>query len=471
MKRINLQLILQSTQGTPHHFDSLEVSFPEISIDSREISAGGLFWALKGEKQDGHHYLDEAARKGAAALVVQLEQAENAPLPCIAVPDTYQALVAFATAYRKTLETLLIGVTGSVGKTTTREMIYSTLRTGFNGFRSPKNFNNEFGVPFSLLSINPTDEFAVLELGAARANDLNFLLDMVHPEMGVVTEVSPAHLSTFGQLENILNEKQKLIAALPDSGFAVLNGDSPKVRLMAEIARCPVVHVGFNENNELRAVNVQTENGKIWFEAGGDDYFLPAMGEHHIRAALAAIAIGKELGLSLAQLRDGIADFQPMAGRCQWNQIGQVILIDDTYNASPASMKAAIETLEALHVTGKRILIVGDMLELGPGEIFFHHQLGEAVAHSEVEMLISFGDFASAVIAGARQYGMPPHQTAVCSNFDSLLAVLSCTVEHGDAILVKGSRGMQMERITQWLAEHLEADQDNYGFQFYRPAA
>ncbi|QDU82133.1 UDP-N-acetylmuramoyl-tripeptide--D-alanyl-D-alanine ligase MurF [Polystyrenella longa] len=471
MNRIQLQHVLQSTQGTPHHFESSEMSFPDISIDSRRITEGTLFWALRGENHDAHHFLKEAAQNGAAAAVIHAEFLEQTVLPCIVVPDTYQALSQYAAAYRRSLETLVIGVTGSVGKTTTREMIYSTLRTGFQGVRSPKNFNNEYGVPLSLLSINPTDEFAILELGAARSNDLNNLIEMVLPEMGVVTEVAPAHLSTFGQIDNILQEKQKLIAALPETGLAILNGDSPKVLLMREIAACPVVSVGFEPHNELRAENVQTENGKIWFEVAGDDYFLPAMGEHHIRAALCSIAIGRELGLSLAQLRDGIADFQPMGGRCQWRQIGQVYLIDDSYNANPASMKAAIETLQILNVTGKRILVVGDMLELGPGEIFFHHQLGQEVAKSEIEMVISFGELASSVIAGARQYGMPSHQTAVCNNLDSLQAVLSCCVEHGDALLVKGSRGMQMERIIQWLAEHLEEDRDDFGYQFWRPAA
>ena len=447
------------------------MDFTEISIDSRTLASGSLFWALRGENHDGHQYLADAARKGAVAAVVQRNRAEDCPLPCVAVEDTYLALTQYATAWRKELDTLVIGITGSVGKTTTREMVYSTLRTGFQGTRSPRNFNNEYGVPLSLLNVQPTDEFAVLELGAARTNDLNSLLAMIRPEIGIVTEVAPAHLLTFGQLDNIVTEKQKLIAALPETGLAILNGDSPKVRGMHEVACCNVVYIGFNEDNDLRATNIQTENGKIWFEVDGDDYFLPAMGAHHVRSALAGIAIGRELGLTLAQLRDGIADFQPMSGRCQWQQVGQVYLIDDSYNANPASMKAAIETLELMQVAGKRILVVGDMLELGPGEIFFHHQVGGLVANSHIEMLISYGEFAPAVIAGAQQYGMTPHQTAVCTNFDSLLAVLSCFVEHGDAILVKGSRGMQMERITQWLAQHLADDRDDYGFHFWRPAA
>lgn len=472
MTPFTLQQLISAIQGTAQNLNQLDRLCPSVSIDSRSVRRGELFFALKGETHNGHHFLEQAYQNGAVASVVQRGESIPDGSPCIVVEDSLQALGCLARWYRQQQDALVIGVTGSVGKTSTREMIYAALQEEFQGCRSPKNYNNEFGVPLSLFELRPEDEFAVLELAAGQVGDIEYLTDIVQPEIGVITEIAPAHLQTFKTIENITHEKGMLLESLPESGFAVINGDNPRVRDMASRAKCPVVTVGFQEQNDFRATHVQHDQGQIWFELEGVDYYLKAFGQHHIYSALMAIAIGQETGVSTESLQNGLAAYEAVSGRSRWVRFGEVIVIDDTYNASPASMKAAVRALGENVNPGKKVMVAGDMLELGPGEIYFHQQLGRDICEFGIDQLITFGNYSAHVVEGAMKAGFNHHHLADCKELDTLFLQLSCWVEPGDLVLVKGSRGMKMERVVEWLKQNFEANNlDNRSRQPARSAA
>ena len=443
-----------------------QTSFTRVEIDSRGVRQGDVFWALRGEHHDGHSFLVEARHRGAGAAVVRrdrLAQTQEAwkagsghghVPPLIAVEDTLVALAEFARWYRSQQEGLVIGVTGSFGKTTTREMIHAVLSAAHPGVRSLKNFNNHIGLPLSLLELDQSHEFAVLEMGASAVGEIAMLAEIAQPEVGVITGIGLAHVEGFGSPEQIVQAKGELLEALPATGFAILPGDDPVTRDMAERSSCPVLFVGESENNHVRASNVRVANQRLAFEVDHVEYEVPVTGRHFLNASLTALAIAREIGLTNSEISEGFANFQAAPGRCQVQQIGPWTVIDDTYNANPASMRAACETLRYWHGANKRLLIVGDMLELGSHAEQAHVELGRIAAAAGIDGLLAFGPHAARVIDGAQERGLHPSRLAQCDHLEILLTVLDCVIEPGDVLLVKGSRGMRMERVVDWLREN-----------------
>ena len=442
-----------------------EKSVSRVVIDSRSVQSGDLFWALRGEHHDGHSFLVEARHRGASAAVVRrdrLAQAQEAwkagsghgvVPPLIVVEDTLAALAEFAGWYRQQQDGLVIGVTGSFGKTTTREMIHAVLSVAHSGVRSMKNFNNHIGLPLSLLDLDQSHEFAVLEMGASAVGEIAMLSEIAKPEVGVITGIGLAHVEGFGSLERIVLAKGELLEALPATGFAILSGDDAVMRKMAERSSCPVLFVGESENNHVRAKNVRVANQRLTFEVNHVEYEVPVTGRHFLQASLTALTIAREIGITNSEIAAGFANFQPAPGRCQVHQIGPWTVIDDTYNANPASMRAACETLRYWHGANKRLLIVGDMLELGSHAEQAHVELGRTAAEAGIDGLLAFGPHAAHVIDGAQDHGLHPSRLAQCDHLEILLTVLDCVIEPGDVLLVKGSRGMRMERVIDWLRE------------------
>jgi UDP-N-acetylmuramoyl-tripeptide--D-alanyl-D-alanine ligase len=342
-------------------------------------------------------------------------------------------------------------VTGSVGKTTTRHLLHTVLSQRFPGVQSPRNFNNEIGVPLSLLQITADDEFAVLELGASRVGDVRLLCAAARPEVGVVTRIAPAHLAHFGDIDTIARTKGELLESLPSSGFAVLNGDDDRVRSLATRADCPTILVGEGAHNDLIASRVTTTNTQLSFRIDGGGLSLPAVGRHHLTAALATYAVGIEVGLSRAEIAAGFARFEPVQGRCRPRVIGPWTIIDDTYNASPASMTAACELLGGWQGGGQRILVAGDMLALGAHSQQFHCEFGEQVAASGIDRLLVYGQDAQHAAARAHAAGMDAGRIGACADAETLLILLEMWLEPGDVVLVKGSRDMHMEQVIEQL--------------------
>jgi UDP-N-acetylmuramoyl-tripeptide--D-alanyl-D-alanine ligase len=373
------------------------------------------------------------------------------------VPDTLRALWDYAAWHRGQRDAAVIGVTGSFGKTTTREMIFAALSAGHCGLRSPRNYNNHIGVPLTLLELDDQHEFAVLELGASAVGEIEQLAKLAAPEIGVVTGIGPAHLDGFKTIERIIAAKSELIAALPACGFAVLNGDDPAVRNMATIAVCPVIFVGEQEHNDITAHGINIRETAIRFRVEQDDYELPAIGRHHVHAALAAIAIGREIGLSPATIAAGLRSFQPVDGRCRPHRVGDWHVIDDTYNSNPGSLQAACALLRDWPGAGRRILVTGDMRELGTETIHWHHDAGRRAAEANIDLIVAHGDLARHVVGGAREAGMDAGRLADCKSMEAVQTVLDCWLEPGDVILVKGSRAMRMERVVEWLKEQAQS--------------
>ena len=458
MEPVQLSDLIAATRGTPTGRGESAPVVHRVCTDSRVLQEGDLFWALRGDRHDGHDHIETAINKGAIGCVVNRSEIgklgvgfQNSVV--IQVADTLQALSDFAHWYRMQRETMVIGVTGSVGKTTTREMIYSVLSASHHGTRSQRNFNNEVGLPLSLLELRSEHEFAVLEMGAARVGDIRALSEIACPEAGVITRIGPAHLESFESLDNIYQGKGELLEAIPAHGFAVVSGDDERMRDMARRASCSVVFVGESQGNQLRATDVDFQPGRLRFTADRKKYEVAVPARHYLTAALCALGVAREIGMDAGSIAEGFRRFAGAPGRCNVEQVGPWTVIDDTYNASPLSMQAACLCLRDWPAHGNRLLIAGDMLELGPETGRCHEELGACAAGTRIDRLLAFGEQADHVADGALRAGMAPHTIADCHDLDALLTVLDCWLAPGDVILVKGSRGMRMERIVNWLKQ------------------
>ena len=455
MERLTLRELAQATNGQLLGVQHPDVAFHKIGIDSRRIQRGEVFWALRGERHNGHDFAAQAFENGAALCVCSKDRAASITGPVVVVDDTTRALGRFANWYRQQSDSMVIGVTGSVGKTTTREMIYAALSSQFRGIRSLSNFNNQIGLPLSLLELESHHEFAVIETGASEVGNIRALCELAEPEIGVITAIGPAHLQSFGSIEAIVQTKGELLESLPSSGFAVLPGDDATLRQMALRAPCPVIFVGVHELNRIRASRIEVQPRSLHFHCEGQDFRIPVMGRHVLSNALCAIAIGLEIGIKPHALAEGLLNFQPVSGRCHLTEIGPWVVIDDSYNASPLAVAAACQLLGELSLPnrGQRLLVLGDMRELGPLAVAEHERIGGLVVQAGIDRLLACGDHAADVARGAARNGMKPHHIVAANNFETLTAMLDCWLQPNDVLLIKGSRATRMERVVEWLNE------------------
>jgi UDP-N-acetylmuramoyl-tripeptide--D-alanyl-D-alanine ligase len=436
-------------------------------IDSRNVVAHDCFFALPGERTHGVLFAEQAIARGAACVVTDCIRSAVLPSPTdivrpslaaldsaetdgriIRVADAAVALQSLGRWNRQQSDALVVGVTGSVGKTTTRQMITRVLSSRFSGIQSYGNYNNELGVPLSLLQLNACHDFAVLELAASRIGEIAFLAEMIRPEFAVVTRVAAAHLESFGDLHAVRRTKAELPAAVGAGGTVFLNADDPAVLSMSHATAAQVVLFSTSHAADFRATSIQSRDGVCQFDVDGHPFYLHG-GSHLITGAVAAIAIGRVAGLNPSEIADGLAEFRPDCGRGCIMQTQPWTVIDETYNASPASVQAAIQMLNDFVSARRRILVLGDMLELGPHSAHFHRDLGRVLQDSRVDHAILFGRYADHVASGAMEAGISPNCISVFRDLPTLLTVLDCVLDPGDVVLVKGSRSMQMERIVK----------------------
>lgn len=430
-----------------------------VNTDSRQIQAGELFIALKGERFDGHCFVETAAQSGAAAAVVMETVAAPPGLTVIQVADTLAALGAIARAHRRRFNIPTIGITGSNGKTTTKDLIAAVLEQACRVIKTEQNFNNEIGLPLTLFKISETTEATVVEMGMRGLGQIRQLATIAEPTIGVVTNVGLTHLELLKTQENIAKAKAELVEALGPNGVAVLNGDDPLVRAMQSLNRGKTVLYGIDaEGLDYRATGIKSMVSVSEFTAETPDgtlaIKLPLPGRHNILNALAAIAVAKTIGLSDSVIQAGLLKPQMTGKRLNILEQNGYRIIDDTYNASPTSVRAALDVLAGMQ-SGRRIAVLADMLELGPEAVRLHHDLGSYAACLGVDQVLAFGDLARHYVAGFN---------AVTSNnglhFDdknSLIDYLKSFLRPGDCILVKGSRGMKMEEIVAALS-HKEGE-------------
>ena len=429
-----------------------------VSTDSRKIIAGGVFLALNGENFDGHDFAAEALAKGAAGLIVSRPLAGFVPQGAfvIEVRDTLRALQDIARYHRLKYNIPVIAVTGSNGKTTTKDLIAAVLSAKFVTLKTEANYNNEIGLPLTLLSLHAGHEIAVVEMGMRALGEIKVLAEIALPNIAVVTNVGETHMELLGSVENIARAKAELVEALDSRGLAVLNGDDPLVRGMAARCKGKVVYYGTNSKADVWAEDIKVVDGggtAAIVHAGKHRFSatLPVPGRHNMLNAMAAIAVGLRLGLSEKEMQEGLSRFTPTAQRMDILSTAEGYkLINDVYNASPLSMRAAVDTLADV-ADGRKIAVLGDMLELGEVSEAAHRQIGGYLAEKGVSGLFAFGGQAAYIAEGARQAGRQPDYIGTFDNMEALVQNLREFLRPGDTVLIKGSRGMRMERVSKAL--------------------
>ncbi|MDF1744420.1 MAG: UDP-N-acetylmuramoyl-tripeptide--D-alanyl-D-alanine ligase [Gimesia sp.] len=448
MDRVSLNKICQIIQGESGTPDLLMSVVERISIDSRTTEVGDLFFAIQGKRLDGHQFVADALARGAQASVVNRGARTDGLLqPLIYVDDVNQAFQDLAYWYRRQQKLTVIGVTGSVGKTTTRNMIHAVLSNFLKGIQSPANYNNEFGVPLSIAQIEQGHQFAVLELGASAPGEIRELARLAQPGIGVITGIGPSHLEHFGSLARTADAKGELFEALPEDGLAILNGDDFFASQLISKTATRILKVGLSEQNDLQATAIHQTHDGISFQVDGTEFLLPILGKHFIYSALFAIAVGKEFGLSNQDLDEGIRQIVTVPGRCHVEQVGSWTVIDDSYNSNPVSMAAACHTLQERSCAGKRIVVMGDMMELGTDSKQYHQEIGELIAALQIDLLFVCGKQAGAVVQGALSGNLSPDRVVQAADIQELEKDVISRLGSGDVVLVKGSRSMRMEQL------------------------
>ncbi len=457
--------VLQATGGvllTP----KCEHVFTAVGIDSRTVARGALFVALRGERFDGHEFLGQAIKKGAAGLVVRQDTPAarrfatgkgTRSISVIAVADTLRALQDLAAFYRRGMEIPVVGVTGTNGKTTTKEMLHAILAVGRRAYRSPGNLNNHIGVPLSLLGMPEGSEAAVLEFGMSAAGEIRRLVEIAQPTVAVITNVSEAHLTTLRSLDAVARAKGEILEFLPEAGWAVLNRDDRRVWALRKKVRAQVLSFGLSPGCEVTAGDIAFgENGASTFRllsAGPSaQVCLRRPGRHEVLNALAAAAAAQALGVSPDDMVAGLAACEIPGMRWEMQMLPNgAHLINDAYNANPASVKAAIRTVTELGADRRNIAVLGDMLELGDCSEGLHREVGRAAAAGSFGLLITVGKHARWTATAAVAAGMDQAAVIPCDTWQEAAAELTERARAGDRILLKASRGMGLERIADVL--------------------
>lgn len=425
-----------------------------ISIDSRTLRPGEAFIAIRGHRLDGHAFCADVGAKGARAVVV----ADRSAIPptrevsAILVDDTTLALQRLARFHRARVELPVVAITGSNGKTTTKELTAAVLSVRFQVLKSEGSLNNQWGVPLTLLRLTSEHEACVLEIGMSALGEIAALAALAQPTVGVLTNIGPVHLEFLGSLEGVQKAKAELVQAIGPEGTVVLNADDPLVLALAKEARGRVVTFGFEESAHVRARGVARDGSALAFTlvigVSSAPVSLPLSGRHNVSNALAAAAVGSIFGLAPREIAEGLTRVRPAAHRLTWIEAGGVRILDDCYNSNPRSVVVALETLVE-EPGGRAIAVLGDMLELGQTAEAAHMEVGRTAARLGVDRLLGFGPLSHHTMAGAQAAGLAKAQ--VVSDVDTLVEVIRRDLQPGDRILVKGSRAMRMERIVERL--------------------
>ncbi|MGH7250452.1 MAG: UDP-N-acetylmuramoyl-tripeptide--D-alanyl-D-alanine ligase, partial [Nitrospiraceae bacterium] len=444
------------------------VGIRRVCTDSRDARPGDLFVALKGERFDGHQFVEAARQRGAIGLVVEnrsgitsvaKSQASGRPV-LLAVPDTLLAYQQLAAHHRRRFRIPVVAVTGSNGKTTAKDMVAHVLSERWTVLKTEGNLNNRIGVPQTLLGLRPRHQAAVVEMGVDHQGQTTRLAEIARPTVGLITNIGPDHLEFFGTVEASARAKGELLDLLPPDGAAVLNADDAHFGYLASRTRCRVVSFGLSRTAEVRATEVVADPRRgttfrltLPGRTRRARVILRAHGAHNLSNALAAAAVGHCLALSGAVIARGLARFRPATMRSQVRRWRDLRIINDCYNANPASMKAAIDMLIHLGAGGRTIAVLGDMLELGPKSPALHREVGAYLAERGVGHLILCGMLGRGFADGAREAGMPPDRVQEAPDAMAAAVTLTSMIRAGDVILVKGSRGMRMERVIEALTE------------------
>ncbi|MCP3981632.1 MAG: UDP-N-acetylmuramoyl-tripeptide--D-alanyl-D-alanine ligase [bacterium] len=457
MPELAVTELLKATGGVLLRGES-QITVDSYVIDTRRIREGGLFFALRGTRTDGHRFLAEAATNGATAAVVEREPESDQPLPpvLIKVDDAVAALARCGEYVRRKLSTVKwIGVTGSNGKTTTKELMAAGLSSAAKVHRTAGNFNNHLGVPLTLLACPADSEIAVIEMAMSEPGEIAELTKIVDPDVGVVTNVRAVHIENFGSLDNIAAAKGELYALLRDRATSVVNADDVHVRLQATRHVGPQITFGQHPQADLRMEDLENRfipgaRFVYRYQDQRRQVHLRIGGAHAAFNALAALAGVVAVGGDLDAAADSLEQVEPGAGRGRVHRLDRdIVVVDDSYNSSPSALASILETLRVSETTGRRVLVMGDMLELGSLEDALHREAGKRAATSGVEVLVAVGALSRATADVARRAGVPEvyHFKDAARAAGSIWDFL----REGDLVVVKGSRGIHLERVVQAL--------------------
>lgn len=422
------------------------------SIDSRTVPSGALFFAVKGERLDGHDYVEQALTKGAVGAIVRRDQLTRYPATAglLAVDDTLVALQTLATAMRKLWGKTAIGITGSMGKTTTKEAMAHLLSVRHRVHRSKGNFNNHFGLPLGLLTLEPEYDLAVIEMGMSHAGEIAALARIAQPNEGVVTSVGPVHLEFFDSVAGIARAKYELIEALPHGGTAVLNGDDEYVSQFGRDFKGKVILFGTKTTADIRAENIEV----IGPEGTSFDLITrgvrqpvrsPLLGTHNVYNVLAAAAVALEHGVTPSEIAATLPKLEPPDKRGQVVQLGNITVLNDCYNSSPKALMAAVDTLAGMPAR-RRIVVAGEMLELGATGEQLHRECGRHIASKKLDFLLGVRGLAKPMVEAARELGMKAEFVATPEEAGQWL---THEARDGDVVLLKASRGVKLEKALE----------------------
>jgi alanine racemase len=460
---IHLDDLLQATGGWTHG-PTFGREFADFCYDTRLLHAGELFLAVKTETGDGHDYVLQACRDGAAGVVAEREfDLSEFGATLLVVDNTQQALTDWARFILGKYGTEVIGITGSSGKTTTKEAIAHVLGVRFSVFKNYANYNGRYGLPIALGRLEPSHEKAVLEMACDGFDEIRLLAGLTRPKVGIVTAVNPTHIEYLGSLEQIAVEKGRLVEALPPQGVAILNYDDERVRAMASRTRARVVFYGMDERADVRAKDVQLSANGAAFTLASDGHETPVrfplLGRHNVYAALASACVGMAYGMAPEAITERLAEFRPQPGRL--NPLpgeNDSVILDDTYNSSPAAALAALDTLAAFP-RGGRIAVLGDMLQLGEHAEDYHRAVGRRAAQT-ADFLVTQGELARLIALEAMASGMAQDVVSVVYTGSDAVAAVERQLHPGSVVLVKGAQELRMEQVTEALLAQPESSRD-----------
>jgi UDP-N-acetylmuramoyl-tripeptide--D-alanyl-D-alanine ligase len=428
-----------------------------ICTDSRQVRPGDLFVALAGDRFDGHDYVGEVREKKASAILIRRDRDSSVSSECgvIVVGDTREALGRIGARYRRDFSIPIIAVGGSNGKTTTKELLASVLSQRYRTVRSAASFNNNIGVPLTLLELDDRSEAAVLEVGTNHPGELAPLIRMMQPQFGVITSVGREHLEFFGDLSGVEQEEGWLAELLPVNGRLFVNGDSPGMQRIVERTAAPVTRIGLGTDNDWRAKDLRHDESGVSFQVDtaspgfSGEYRVNLLGRHQVTNALLAAAVGATLGLTRDQIVRGMADCLPAKMRLQVSQINGVRILDDAYNANADSVLAALDTLKEYPCAGRRIAVLGEMAELGRHSAEAHAEVGRRVAELKLDQLFAVGRMAGVMGAAARAAGLT--RVNELGDVETAANAVRRFVRDGDVVLLKASRASRLERVGEVL--------------------
>ena len=456
----NLSFVANATGGELRNGSPREI-VTGLCTDSRKISQGDLFVALVGDRFDAHEFLSADLGRRGGAFLVETERVGNrlSGVPQILVQDSRIALGRLGARYRQSFDVPVIGVTGSNGKTSTKRFLRAVLGERFNVCASPASFNNDIGVPLSLLRLDDGMDVAVFEIGTNHPGEIEPLARMVAPQIGVLTSIGRSHLEFFGSVEAVAHEKGFLGEVLSPSGVFVVNGDSPHLDKILSRVSARVVKVGFGPENDwvIEDLGMGKEGMEFAIHGGGFDgttsLHLPVLGRHHLINVGLAMAVGSELGLAREELVAGVAQCRPERMRFEWGVFGGVTLFDDSYNANTDSVTAALKTLKTFPTEGERYAVLGEMGELGEFSASAHEEIGRIAAECKIDHIVAVGSWAESVCKTAREHGAI--STIAASDVEAANVYLDGRLQEGDSLLVKASRSAGLDVLADQIRTRL----------------